>query len=570
MEKVRKQLAGYKSAVESDQFARRARRSLRSIKYSRLSSMSRTFVIVFTFGGLIFLFTSLVGSKNREWKLPGDLDPSFLDTESRRCPESEANNPRKILSSVSNPQMSSLRAQFSVSASAGENAVKPSWLKSNPSFLPLPIGSEEQYAGFAVESQGNDVIVHACVLARGKTKVSRKLKLQCMAEPSSFKLEMQESRLCNGVPVRQRDLRVFLSPDGTPVMTYTLQTDSGCSSLWIIDARVLIPSILDYFPNPPLVYVKPTEIVPPTEMESSDENWVLLYEKNLTYVQTSLHPQYLFSLDDPAIILKKKSKCVCNLSQRKLRSTVRQSSNSLRLSLCAFPCTPTEANTVLVSIINIRHAEGERAYYERRAMVTNATYPFHILGFSRPLMYAGTDEQDMLYTTSLSWETRQSPRKDRPDVYSLDRSRYAVRTDDDTEQTEEPSSSLLEEAQEHEYQEKAEIEQVRKVEEWRQRKKEKQEKRKLKMKEKRELKVPHNDQNTVVLELQLKQKLLIDKSIIRGNVLENMQLSGFESDYYHGYLDDVVVIGFGINNEESGFLDVKAYDLVQCLTKCVE
>ncbi|KAJ8102276.1 hypothetical protein POJ06DRAFT_249246 [Lipomyces tetrasporus] len=524
-----------------EKFSKKLQKSVRSFRFSRLPRAARGIIILVIVGMFVFLLSVLAPAHHTgtQMLLPGDLDPAFLETPSRLCPSNNADK-RKILSSVSNPFMTAMRISFNTldkTAAARQDAMS---YKFNPSILPLPPKAPYPYIGFAAEAKGNTFDLYACFLVRGQKKISKRLGLQCATEPERIEITTVESGECREhlfLSLRKgpQTPRVFFAPDGTPILTYSGNSETDCIGVWMVDARVAYPPLMEWFPNPPLQHLQPIELQRPGKKLEREQNWTFMFERNQTFIQQDLYPRTYSSIGWQNRNLAPRSfKCVNALTQNREAVALRQATNTLRLSLCNWPCTATAENTVLISIIHVKHAEGYRPYYERRVLVTTAQFPFDVIGISPSLVYTGTDEQDVLYTMSLTWDSRQGPRKDREDVYSMDKSKYAVKS----QMTEDDVSSDEQEAPEEPKKEKI---------------------------EKRE-----TAQEKKMRKLHEKQQELADKNIFRDYTIENPQLSGIESDYYHGYLNDVVLIGFGIEDREAAVLDVRASDLVECIKKCAD
>ncbi|KAK9455522.1 hypothetical protein V1511DRAFT_295270 [Dipodascopsis uninucleata] len=542
-----------KEKVDTEKLWRSLSNQMRNFKFSRLPRFVRLIAVLCAFALFILMMTALSDTKGFTSPdgliLPGDLDPPFLTTAERRCPASQINSRRTVLLSASNPFLTAMRINFnglgrSVGASK-DSAVN----RYNPSILPLPAGSKYPYIGFASQSKGYTSELYVCYLSRGQKKISKRLGLQCATDPELVAIETPESGNCPdhlylGLRKGPQTPRVFFAPDGAPILTYSANSESDCIGVWMVDVRSVYPPLMEIFPNPPLQYVRPTELNRPGSKLEMEQNWVFMFMNNKTFIQQDLYPRTYSSIGWQTKNLAPKSfSCVNALTQNKESAVLRQATNTLRLSLCHFPCTPTEENTVLISIVHVKYQEGYRPYYEKRVLLTSATFPFDIIGYSPSLLIAGTDEQELLYTTSLTWDSTQSPRKERANVYNLDRSTYAVKSD-----ATDSGSSHEEEAGRQNSQEKPS-----------------NEKAPAKVKVDKRADTPEEKKLKKILKVQEEHA---DKSIFRDYTVENLQLKGFESDYYHGYLDDVILIGFGIEDRESAVIDVRAEELVKCLIKC--
>ncbi|KAK7203649.1 hypothetical protein BZA70DRAFT_282989 [Myxozyma melibiosi] len=532
----------------------RSFRLFHSPRAMRIASVLSGFVVLFLFFGLLPYSGTHV---TRDRVLPGDLDPPFLQTSSRRCPAHVGAHPRRVLSSVSNPFMTAMRINFNLVGRSASSSKETSSSRFNPSILPLPYKSSYPYIGFTSQEKGNVYELYSCFLTRGQKAVSKQVGLQCATEPVKIVIQTPESGECRehiflGLRSGPQTPRVFFSPEGAPLLTYSANSVEGCIGVWMVDLRAVYPSLTEYFPNPKIEYIDPVELRRPEPKREMEQNWSLMFIANKTFIQQDLYPRTFSSIGWQTRNLAPRSfKCLNALVEKKESTVLRQATNTLRLSLCEFPCTPTEDNTVLISIIHVKYQEGYRPYYERRVLMTKATFPFDVIGVSPPLIYAGVDEQALLYTTTIAYDSRQAPRKDREKVYDMNLEKYMVRTAVSMPSPESEDESESAEDEKSESQKSS----TEKKEE-----KEKKDKRSL---------------GKRLEEKKLKQLLSIqqanrDQTKVFENWEDDPQLKGLESDYYHGYLNDVVLINFGIDDRESAVLDVRASDLVECVKKCLQ
>ncbi|KAK9451949.1 uncharacterized protein V1518DRAFT_409981 [Limtongia smithiae] len=494
---------------------------------SPLSRVFRPLILLATlFAVLYFVMTVSIDTSARssavltdgDGILPGDLDQAFLTPE-RNCPAEKASRPRSLLPSISNPYMTAMKIAFRGPQSSKSDTGAH---RTNPSIIALPKGSEFPYVAFSSYVTGNKYSIYACFVKRARMQISRRMALQCVDEPSKININTREDATCrddlylslrSGAQVP----RVFLSPNGEPLLTYSANSETACVGYWVVDMRTVYSQLKKYFEGIPIRYQKPVELLRPGKMSDLEQNWVLMFEGNETYVQQDLNPRVFSEALATTNLAPKSYDCLNKLTNDNRNLVLRQSTNTLRLSLCEFPCTATEANTVLISIIHIKYLEGYRPYYERRVLMTSSKFPFNVIGVSRPLLYAGTDEQMKIYTTSISWDSTQPSRSSRPDLRNLNLKDYMIkRPVEVTVESEQPE-------EEHEHRKREENSEQQQQEE-----------------------------------------------VVRDYTLANPQLSGFTSDYYHGYLNDVVLIGFGIEDKESAVIDVLASDLVSCIQLCTK
>ncbi|KAK9472680.1 uncharacterized protein V1510DRAFT_416606 [Dipodascopsis tothii] len=516
-------------------------RFFRSLRLSQLPRFYRLVVIP------LVIFTAVVVVLRASARRPstidllggplaGDLEPSFLETAERRCPAHLAGQTRRIVTSASNPFMTMMRINF-----MADGALP----RFNPSILPLPASADHPYLGFASQVRGSNYELWACELSFGVKKISKRMSMQCATDPVHIPIPITSSSQCLdhhylALRAGPQVPRAFFSPDGAPLLMYSGNSADDCIGQFVVDLRMYYPNLVQLFPDPPIIYSQPVELRRPGVKQEFEQNWVLMFEHNKTFIHQDLLPRSFSSVGWQTKNLAPKTfNCLASLTANK-QAVLHQSTNTLRLSLCEFPCTPTEENTVLVSIVHVKFQEGLHTYFEKRALVTKATFPFDVLGVSPPLHFAGTDEQDLVYAVSLAWDSRSEPRKSRPNVYDFRRSHYVV---EPPAEDGAPAEAAAEPEPEPEHKDEPQDE----------------------PKQKQDRRVRRAPKKPTPLELREK---LYNRNKVLDYTTENRQLDGFESDYYHGYLNDVILIGFGIEDKESAVIDVRASSLVECLKKC--
>ncbi|KAK9458547.1 uncharacterized protein V1516DRAFT_682441 [Lipomyces oligophaga] len=536
--------------------------------FTKLTRSSRS-GLVFLFFIIFILIVTISSSSGRNsaspYALPGDLDPPFLQTASRRCPAHLASMPRHVLSSVSNPFLSAMRINFNAPGTASSTSKDAVNYRFNPSLLPMPSSAPYSYMAFSSQLKGSVYELWYCYIDRGQKRISRRVGFQCATEPTLLNIPTLELGECNDHPFLAlksgpQTPRVLLMPDGTPVLMYSANSQSYCIGVWMIDLRALIPTLVQHFPNAPFQFLETIELNRPGQRAEIEQNWVLMFEKNKTFIQQDLHPRTFSSIGWQNKNLAPRSfSCIEALTEGKSSAVLQQATNTLRLSLCEFPCTATLENTVLISIIHVKYLEGYSPYYERRVLMTSATFPFDVIGISPPLLYAGTDENDMIYTTMIAWDSTQGDRAKRDDIFSRNLDKYKVRKpntgveeDEQSGSTEEAGS--MEEENASEQQKTAAAEEKVKVD--------KRDGNKSQIKLEKRIS-PRTKKRILDLKEQYE-----DKAKAAEYVADAPELAGLESDFYHGYLNDIVLIGFGIDDRESAMLDVRASELVSCVKKC--
>ncbi|KAK9488476.1 hypothetical protein V1527DRAFT_401818 [Lipomyces starkeyi] len=306
-----------------------------------------------------------------------------------------------LLASVFNDDLTSSRVRF-----RGPG-------KYNPNLLPLPAKSKHQYFGIVRSGQDTVHDVQWCFMRWKKVPITERKVVECTTEP--IKLDNPNFRPTTGtckkwdwLEVDQGflDPRVLFSPFGEPLMVVGSNSHEHCLGMYVIDLRVLIPELsqemqLDHVP---IRFNKYYELDSPTPEEIS-KNWFFVWDlQNNEFIHHNLKPQLVTSIRDPSVnIADGDQDCIATIEQDNIH--LHQATNALRLTLCDFPCQPTADNTVLISIAHIKRIRRMDILYERYLVVMNATAPFNIIARSRNLVFAGMDESQMLYTVSMAWDT---------------------------------------------------------------------------------------------------------------------------------------------------------------------
>ncbi|KAK9492807.1 hypothetical protein V1508DRAFT_404362 [Lipomyces doorenjongii] len=287
-------------------------------------------------------------------------------------------------------------ANFLVSINGPEGTVarmKFGWADNpryNPNLLPYPVGSKCPYIGFARQSPKNVATHHEivyCDMDWGETPVIRRRILHGILLPE----RTSPAGLCKIhkflEPIQgHSDPRVFFSPLGEPLMMHLT--------------------------NVPVRYSNLT--LPREDIQEIEKNWVLLYdENNEEYVHHHIMPRSVSKGVNGSIILPAGAQELPGCMKYTLKdfsnskdeaNDYHQATNSLRVTMCEFPCVPTIHNSVLVSLIHIKYKNFYELFYRRYAIIMNVTAPFEVIARTNNLMFAGLDEQTMLYTVSMVWD----------------------------------------------------------------------------------------------------------------------------------------------------------------------
>ncbi|KAK7205600.1 hypothetical protein BZA70DRAFT_278526 [Myxozyma melibiosi] len=309
----------------------------------------------------------------------------------------------------------------------------------NPNILPYPPGSKLPYLGIARISPLRSLYHHELVWCDLKWIQSRTIgrtMLECDGRAKTIQFEKEwptPPGLCKTIPFLSlmqghTDPRVFFSPRGEPLMVVGTNGRHNCLHQYVIDLRAVIPDLgaKMKLENVPVRYKKLTELTRPV-LSEVEKNWFVMYdEKNVGWIQHDTNRRTVSLLDPPPAKKKgalpevvnignKTPKVVTSLIQtfkdkRTSANDLHQASNTLRVTLCDFPCIPTIHNTVIVEILHVKYKNFYELFYRRFAVIMNATAPFDIIGRTGSLHYAGVDEKTMVYTVSMIWDSQHYAR----------------------------------------------------------------------------------------------------------------------------------------------------------------
>ncbi|KAJ8101586.1 hypothetical protein POJ06DRAFT_99196 [Lipomyces tetrasporus] len=435
----------------------------------------------------------------------GPLPLELLRYCNRPSTRQQFDNAANFLVSISGPEGTVARMLFGT----GPN-------RYNPNLLPYPAGSEHPYIGFARQSPRRGIIHHEivyCDMDWGETPVIGRRILRCIEPGNARRLVLTDVASPSGSCKSHRylelkqghmDPRIFFSPMGEPLMVVGMNGMTNCLSQYVIDLRAVVPGLADKMnlDNVPVRYANLTEL-PRDDKAEVEKNWFLLYdETNVEYVHHEFKPRSISRADNGKNILGRQPhgppQCMKSLlkdfSKTKDAANVyHQATNSLRVTMCDYPCEPSIHNTVLVSLVHIKYKNIYELFYRRIAIVTNVTAPFDIIARTNNLMFAGLDEKTMLYTVSMAWDrsfnTRQDANRRRDAVSDTDHTTYNTESAGNSSQKDERSNTTS------------------------------------------------------------KANKLVD-------------------DYYHGWINDVVMINIGVNDRDAAVLHVPMRDVLDCIVLC--
>ncbi|KAK9375142.1 uncharacterized protein V1513DRAFT_378771 [Lipomyces chichibuensis] len=488
--------------------------------------------------------------------------------------------PLNLLRYCSNPRQKPSSANYLVSTVAEEGTMTrmdfghhpPRASRYNPNILPFPKGYKYPYIGFARQSPKGILFHHEivwCEMDWSETPAIGRKVLVC-AQPAQ-KLDLAEwvtkSGLCKSIPflalkAGHSDPRVLFSPRGEPLMVVGNNGQSNCMGQFVIDLRQVVPGLnwKMKLHNVPIRYKELTELPRPVYNEI-EKNWFLMWdESNVGYVQHETEHRSVSALDGPRkkqvnIATPDIPKCVSGLkrnfeNQKSHANDIHQATNSLRVTLCDFPCIPTIHNTVIVELMHMKYKNTYELFYRRYAIIMNATAPFNIIGRTGNLMYAGTDERTMLYSVSITWDHENHREHDEWDEEVHGGHSFLAEIEA-SEQKEREAERLMSSDDSEE--------QVGEV--W--------ESSDTENPEVSEDRTPVKAKRTVngSKPTSASSATAVLPTASPSNKVEHPQ-NPLVNKYYHGWLDDTIMINIGINDADAGVLHVRAHDLLECIHVC--
>ncbi|KAK9256002.1 hypothetical protein V1507DRAFT_440178 [Lipomyces tetrasporus] len=342
--------------------------------------------------------------------------------------------PLDLLRYCSNPRHKLSSANYLVSTVADEGTITRmdfGWHprkapRYNPNILPFPKDYKHPYIGFARQSPKGVLYHHEivwCEMDWGETPAIGRKVLVCAQPAQKLKLPEWVSKpgSCKSLPylslkAGHSDPRVLFSPRGEPLMVVGNNGKSNCMGQFAIDLRVVVPG-LNWkmgLHHVPIRYKTLTEL-PRPEYNEVEKNWFLMWdEADIGYVQHETEHRSVSLLNAPQnkqvnIATPGIQKCLSALKRpmkdRKTQANdIHQATNSLRVTLCDFPCIPTIHNTVIIELMHMKYKNVYELFYRRYVIIMNVTAPFDVIGRTGNLMYAGTDERTMLYSVSMTWD----------------------------------------------------------------------------------------------------------------------------------------------------------------------
>ncbi|KAK9427465.1 hypothetical protein V1505DRAFT_317547 [Lipomyces doorenjongii] len=408
-----------------------------------------------------------------------------------------------ILTNVANPEGTMCRLSF-----LWFDSTPSDMFRFNPNVIPYPPGSQYPYVGFALQSLEpvntesiEQYIIVYCDMNWISSDVFDQRMLTCKDQPKVLDLPNWLSPEGSCAPVIETGVRriaprIFMSPRGEPLMIVSTGGHTNCKHDFVVDLRTIIPDLGPKLKveTVPIRFGNLTALPSATPLAEMEKTYQLLFDdKAEIFVHRGIGERSLTSISDyygmhnlavdslaPECILSL-GKSVSDPDRQKV--TLEQATNSLRVTLCEYPCEPTLDNTVLMSIMHVKYVHLHEVFYRRYLVIMNATAPFSILARSSNFIYMGSDERATVFTVAMEWDHS----------HFRDRSKSFVN--------------------------------------------------------------PHK----VVTK---REELAADAAKLTPD------MNSLVNDYYHGWLDDTVLITLEVNDQESAFTHVNASQLLDCLELC--
>ncbi|KAK9431336.1 hypothetical protein V1505DRAFT_309400 [Lipomyces doorenjongii] len=524
--------------------------------------------------------------------------------------------PLNLLRYCSNPRQKPSSANYLISTVADEGTLTrmdfghhpPKAPRYNPNILPFPKGYKHPYIGFARQSPLGVLYHHEivwCEMDWSETPAVGRKILVCAQPAQVLKLAEWASKpgSCKSIPFLSlkeghSDPRIMFSPRGEPLMVVGNNGQSNCMGQFVIDLRVVVPG-LNWKMNlrhVPIRYKELTELPRPVYNEI-EKNWFVMWdESNIGYVQHETEHRSVSSLDAPPkkqvnIATSGIPKCLSGLKRqikdRKSQANdIHQATNSLRVTLCDFPCIPTIHNTVIIELMHMKYKNVYELFYRRYAIIMNVTAPFNIIGRTGSLMYAGTDERTMLYSVSITWDHEHHREHGEWDeeLHGGHNFLAEIEAEERKEREAERRISSDETKQEGKVSEDGALAKTKRTVNG---PLSSQSNRKLLSRA-----TPADDMDvqvdpdatpsvseltssdstaTVTTSASSATNVMptsTEMPIPATSASNKHPQNPLVNKYYHGWLDDTIIIAIGINDADAGILHVRARDLLECIHVC--
>ncbi|KAK9458793.1 uncharacterized protein V1516DRAFT_120376 [Lipomyces oligophaga] len=407
------------------------------------------------------------------------------------------------------------------------------------------------------------------------------------------------------VPTGAQDAKLFFSPIGEPLVLFGMHGQGFCWGQYIMDMRAIVPELNEtmHIQHVPMRFEEPT-LVPRDRDDPVEKNYFLLWdedntpfvsrrllERSLSNLQSFFDGEYNAPLASANFAIDHDPKCVKSLLRdyapdSNRRNFLHQASNSLRVTLCNFPCIPTIHNTVLIEIFHVKLLRYLSISYKRYVLIMNATAPFEILGRTSSIVYVGTEQRNLLYTTTIQWDPHHTRRRDWNEKIYGGHAIWQILDHSDTNRVATAESAnkigLLDSGMDLKNVEltpdddiggddpatwespQQEPEMPTENQLWR--RTVNRGKRSLTHKHPRRKfgELPfEGDENDVKDE-----EDVVNKYLKEFGLPDDLYQNQLVSQYYHGWLDDTIVITIGVKDSTSVALHVVARDILECYVSC--
>lgn len=326
----------------------------------------------------------------------------------------------------------------------------------NPSILPHPVrddawiivaqrrrNPEEPLAPFAEL---------ACVASftNGNGNNNNNGALRCLNSPFILPIPPTngDTAKCVGdlafftLSVGPHDARVFYGPEA-PYAVYGSNSVFTCFGQWMVDFTTLVDGV--YGTSSPSAFGKPTELQRPAPYSPVEKNWFVFWDDHgHMYAQYDIFPKRVVAkLEETGAVgpdlgpltAGSDGRCI-NRFLPKVASqleSLHQATNSLAVTLCSREepsCSPSDANTYILTIVQHKSFYDFHGVYEPYAVLFQQRAPFELHAISsRPIWIHGREKgnpkpgpdtasgasgpppppnvhMEMFYITSVSWKSR--------------------------------------------------------------------------------------------------------------------------------------------------------------------
>ncbi|KAK9471960.1 uncharacterized protein V1510DRAFT_418880 [Dipodascopsis tothii] len=465
----------------------------------------------------------------------------------------------------------------------------------NPTILPVAKTSRYDYIGLVRYDPAHEHEMYWCYMRWTRSESTGRRVLSCATQALQLKSPDLTGRSRCGEDVGWLNFdqglnegRLFFSPAGEPLLTIASNSQSQCMSIYVVDLRKYIPGLEKELGigHVPIRFDRFVELYSPPPANMIEKNWMLLYDpddSNELYVHQNMIPRKFSSLANPLAnqVGSDGDRCLQSLrsaypnedpDNEENTISVHQGTNMLRVTMCEFPCEPTVHNTVLVSIVHVKLRNGEDIQYRRHSVVMNSTYPFDIMGYSPSLLFAGLDTSVMTYSVTMAWDTKARTRPAYKDVGEA--------ADPEPVAEEEPVLKAKPATAKSEAKAEVKVGAAKTVQ-----KPVEAEKDARRRRVRRDESGNSGESKPAVdpdfwmstgqhapwissSDLEPLPKSDIVSRFQTTPEGERPSTNPFVSDFYHGWIDDHMIVTFGVSDQDSGFIQIDARQLFDCIRVC--